>query len=322
MEQFKTLTEEILEDFDFSNVVVIGGRYVQLLSLHLFYSFILFFIFYFLFFFILLFFIFTFYFFPSLWNLIYLCSVIGSLLPIPAKPPSLDEEAKEDGDDEEEEEDKNEDKDEGEEEKSKKEQQTEETETKTEEVKDISTVEQHKHESGATKEEEALPPSTKEYYSSISPFKSSDIDLCIYGLTNEEFLKKLVSIYNHLKKKVGGREVKVYQSSSNVVLSALFPYRHVQISLMYVTFLLSTRSFIVFYILHFTFYILSFIFMLILILYSDHSGVFGTSSLVSTSTALRVSPIFIVIIYIFSIHILVIISFSSLFYFLLFYLFF
>ena len=133
---------------------------------------------------------------------------------------------------------------------------------------------------------QALPPSTEEYY-------------------------------NCLKKKVGEeREVKVHQSTSNVVLSALFPYRHVQITLMYVTFLPTVFFLLFFYsfdyfiflisyftshityhishisycIFHSSYFILH-IFMLILILSSDHSEVFDTSSLMAASTALHISSL-------------------------------
>ena len=70
----------------------------------------------------------------------------------------------------------------------------------------------------------------------LSPFKSADINLCIYGVSNSKFTKKLKQIYKHLAKIVGKeRKVKIYQSSESVYFSALFPFRHVQVKKVYVS---------------------------------------------------------------------------------------
>eukprot|EP00026_Physarum_polycephalum_P004307 Phypoly_transcript_04325.p1 GENE.Phypoly_transcript_04325~~Phypoly_transcript_04325.p1 ORF type:complete len:691 (-),score=92.49 Phypoly_transcript_04325:63-2135(-) len=71
----------------------------------------------------------------------------------------------------------------------------------------------------------------EEYYTTHSPFKGSDIDLCIYGLNDEiAFTKKLVYIYERLTKQVKA-EVHIYRSEFTIQFCALFPYRHVQITL-------------------------------------------------------------------------------------------
>lgn len=48
--------------------------------------------------------------------------------------------------------------------------------------------------------EDRMPEDLEHYYTHSSPFKNSDIDICIYGLSNEETLKKVEYIYNHLVK--------------------------------------------------------------------------------------------------------------------------
>ena len=225
-QQFNTFTTGIFEGFDFSNIVVIGG------------------------------------------------SVVGSLLPIPTHLPR---ETNED----EHELPRGTNKDEREQGKAEqKDEEPKEQEEKNEENKgkanDLQT------------ESKKETPSPKEYYASHSPFKSSDIDLCIYGVTQAQFRSKIEQIYNHLVKKVGnwneanngkkgkdgndrndskgikekeekeekeqeeeeegkegldaednkeeafGKVVKIYASNSTVVLSGLFPFRHVQITLTYV----------------------------------------------------------------------------------------
>lgn len=174
--------------------------------------------------------------------------MVGSLLPIPENPPEEEE-----SDDEEEEDTKEKEGDEGEEKGEKKEEDGEKEEEKKEE-----------------KEKKAKPARTtpitpEEYYTKISPFKSSDIDLCFYGLDQPEFHEKLEDVYQHLEKKVreakglppkkkeeetkekesgdkteGEEEekkeeeekvVRIYQSSTNVIFTALFPFRHVQVTL-------------------------------------------------------------------------------------------
>ena len=122
-------------------------------------------------------------------------SVVGSLLPIPTNPPVVEEDEAD-----EEEGDKKADRDKL---------------AKNEAIEDNTL-------------------SSEEYYASLSPFKFSDIDLCLYGLSEAEFTQKLTQIYEHLKKIVGEREVKIYRTYANVIFSALYPFRHVQVSRAYV----------------------------------------------------------------------------------------
>lgn len=93
------------------------------------------------------------------------------------------------------------------------------------------------------RKDEDTPLSPSSYYDSLSPFKSSDIDVCFYGLSEPAFNEKVERLFRHLEKKVqecdggereGGRKVRIYRSSTNIILSALFPFRHIQISLVYV----------------------------------------------------------------------------------------
>lgn len=72
------------------------------------------------------------------------------------------------------------------------------------------------------------------YYQQLSPFKNSDIDICIYGLSEEETQDKIDQIYKYLQQYTK-KPVDIYLAANQVVFTAYFPFRHVQISLKYVT---------------------------------------------------------------------------------------
>jgi hypothetical protein len=138
-------------------------------------------------------------------------SVIGSLLPIPANP--LQEDAA------------------NEEEATKQEDAAnEEGETKKSNKKGKKKKKSTKKEERATQDTTPLSPD-EQYYATLSSFKSSDIDLCIYGLEGDDYTSKLRQIYEHIATKVGKKKLKIYRSNTTVTLCALFPFRHVQITL-------------------------------------------------------------------------------------------
>jgi hypothetical protein len=152
-------------------------------------------------------------------------SVIGSLLPIPANPPPPEDATTE-------------------EEATKQEDAAnEEGETKKGNKKGNKKKKSTKKEL-ATHDTSPISPE-EQYYAFLSPFKSSDIDLCIYGLEGNDYTSKLTQIYRHLATKVGKKKLKIYRSNTNVIFCALFPFRHVQITVTYVHLLLTSSLIIV-----------------------------------------------------------------------------
>ena len=67
----------------------------------------------------------------------------------------------------------------------------------------------------------------REWYHDVA-YKSSDIDLFIYGLDDEAAKQKMVEIYEVVRNNVSG-EVACLRSKHCVTISSRYPNRHIQV---------------------------------------------------------------------------------------------
>ena len=139
-------------------------------------------------------------------------AVVGTLLPIPPDPLSPPPAVFGNSDDE--------DESEGEEDKE------DEREGKQDEEDEKAKTKQ------VESEPRTSPVTPSEYYAELSPFKGSDINLCIYGGDDVDFGAKLRYIFEHVQK-MTGQKVQAIASGSRVIFCPPYPYRHVQIVLTY-----------------------------------------------------------------------------------------
>jgi len=61
-------------------------------------------------------------------------------------------------------------------------------------------------------------------------YKSSDIDIFFYGLSDKDATKKLIEIYENIKKIVGN-DIKCLRSTKAITILLPYPYRHIQLIL-------------------------------------------------------------------------------------------
>ena len=77
----------------------------------------------------------------------------------------------------------------------------------------------------------SIPPSfankTDEFYHKVA-YKTSDIDIYCYGLSNKQLNKKIFDFYTYLFRKGYGTRVLVFNTPHTVTLVTAFPQRHIQ----------------------------------------------------------------------------------------------
>ena len=71
------------------------------------------------------------------------------------------------------------------------------------------------------------PRKIREWYHTIA-YKSSDIDLFIYGLDEEAAKKKIAEIYEVVQNVIP-YEVACFRSKHCITISSQYPYRHIQV---------------------------------------------------------------------------------------------